>query len=193
MSEPLSSGVKNDGGKLRFDLLPVRPMEYVAEVFTLGAKTYADRNWEKGLKWSRVYGAALRHLFKWWRGERVDPDGQHHLASVVWCALALMEYEYTHPEMDDRPVGSAGFRNLGPSQRTAIVDRWGGKAGEAVLDQGANAVVDSTMEEGETDQARCTEKSMLICDPCGGLGKHVVNNVTFYCRYCKGVGRICPN
>lgn len=100
---PVSEGRKDDADKLRFDLIPPRPLELVAEVYTIGAKKYADRNWEKGLKWGRVFAAMMRHAWKWWRGEQRDPDGQHHLASVVWCALALMEYELTHPELDDRP------------------------------------------------------------------------------------------
>ncbi len=102
MSQP-SEGRKDDSGKLRFDLLPVKPLMKVAEVYTIGATKYDDRNWEKGLKWGRVFAAMLRHAWKWWGGEQRDAvDGQHHLASVVWCALALMEYEDTHPELDDR-------------------------------------------------------------------------------------------
>lgn len=103
----LREGVKHDEDKLRFDLIPVRPMELVAQVFTIGAKKYADRNWEKGMKFHRIWGALLRHGFAWWRGEKYDPqDGQHHLASVAWCALALMELEETKPEYDDRPIKS---------------------------------------------------------------------------------------
>ena len=99
-----SEGRKDDQGKLRFDLLPVRPLEKVVEVYTIGCRKYNDRNWEKGLKWGRVFAAMMRHAWRWWRGEKRDPiDGQHPLASVVWCALALMEYEETHPELDDRP------------------------------------------------------------------------------------------
>lgn len=101
----LMEAKKNDTGRLRFDLFPVRPLESVAEVFTIGAKKYEDRNWEKGLKWGRVFAALMRHAWKWWRGEQLDAeDGQHHLASVVWCALVLMEYERTHPELDDRAL-----------------------------------------------------------------------------------------
>lgn len=96
-------GVKYDENKVRFDLLPPGPMFEVAKVYTIGAKKYADRNWELGIQWGRVFAAMMRHAWNWWRGERHDPqDGQHHLASVVWCALALMEYEATHPELDDR-------------------------------------------------------------------------------------------
>lgn len=76
----------------------------MVEVYTIGAAKYDDRNWEKGLKWGRVFRALMSHAWKWWRGESHDAeDGQHHLASVAWCALALMQYEETHPELDDRP------------------------------------------------------------------------------------------
>jgi len=99
-------GRKNDAGKARFDLLPVKPLFKVVEVYTIGAKKYSDRNWEAGLKWGRVFAAMMRHGWNWWHGERLDPkDGQHHLASVAWCALTLMEYEETHPELDDRDKG----------------------------------------------------------------------------------------
>ena len=108
------SGTKYDKEKLRFDLIPVRPLEEVARVYTIGARKYADRNWEGGMKWGRLYGALLRHAFAWWWGERFDKDnGQHHLAAVVFNALALMEYEEIHPELDDRPqVGRPQTRVL---------------------------------------------------------------------------------
>jgi hypothetical protein len=94
---------KDDTGKLRFDLIPIGPLRKLAEVYTIGAKKYSDRNWEKGLSWGRIYAALQRHSTAWWAGEIHDPiDGQHHLASVAWCALALIEYEQTHPELDDR-------------------------------------------------------------------------------------------
>ena len=99
----MTEGRKDDTGKLRFDLIPVRPLEEVARVYTIGAAKYDDRNWENGLSWGRVFAALMRHAWAWWRRERLDQtDGQHHLASVVWCALALMEYEETHQELDDR-------------------------------------------------------------------------------------------
>jgi len=98
-------GAKNDAGKLRFDLIPVRSLEEVAGLYTMGAKKYADRNWEKGLSWSRCFAAMMRHAWAFWRGETFDKeDGQHHMASVAWYALAFIEYEYTHPELDDRPT-----------------------------------------------------------------------------------------
>lgn len=99
-----NSATKADTGKLRFDLIPPTPLMKLAEVYTIGANKYSDRNWEKGLSWGRIFAAMMRHAWKWWRGETHDPeDGQHHLASVAWCAFALMEYEGTYPEGDDRP------------------------------------------------------------------------------------------
>lgn len=100
-----TGGRKDDVGKLRFDLIPVYPLEETARVYTLGAKKYADRNWEKGLSWGRVFAAMMRHAWAWWRGETHDPvDGQHHMASVAWCAFALMEYQHRRTGTDDRPL-----------------------------------------------------------------------------------------
>lgn len=101
--ERLPEGVKYDDGKLRFDLIPPGPLAEVARVYTIGARKYEDRNWEKGIIWGRIFRAMISHAYKWLMGERRDPDGQHPLASVAWCALTLMEYERTHPEFDDRP------------------------------------------------------------------------------------------
>ena len=100
---PVTGGEK--GQKLaRFDLIPVRPLWRVAELYGQGATKYEDRNWERGYNWSLSYAALMRHITEFWGGEDADPkDGNSHLASVVFHALALMEYEDTHPELDDRP------------------------------------------------------------------------------------------
>lgn len=100
-------GLKYDGEKNRLDLLPFDALEEVGTVYTLGAKKYADRNWEKGINYMRVVGALLRHLFAWIRGEERDPEnGQRHLASVAWNALALLAFEIRGlKEFDDRPNG----------------------------------------------------------------------------------------
>jgi len=95
---------KDDNDKLRYDLIPALGLHELAWVLTMGARKYGDRNWEKGMSWNRVFAAMMRHAWRWWRGESIDThDGQHHLASVAWCAMALIEYEKTHPELDNRP------------------------------------------------------------------------------------------
>lgn len=95
---------KNDEGKLRYDLIPPEALAELVKVYTLGAAKYGDHNWRKGTNWSRFYAAMQRHAWLWWAGEERDgEDGQHHLASVAWCALALMTYEAEQIGEDDRP------------------------------------------------------------------------------------------
>lgn len=100
----MSAGTKYDDGKPGYHLIPAYPLEELAKLYTMGAKKYGERNWEKGIEWGRLFRAMISHAWKWWRGETYDKqDGQHHLASVAWGALCLMEYEKTHPKLDDRP------------------------------------------------------------------------------------------
>ena len=106
-----SPGFKTDRGKLRMDLLPHLAITKVAEVMTVSVQPigkYPERNWEKGMEWSRLYRAALRHLFAWWMGQDNDPDdGLSHLAHAACCILFLVELSSTKPEdYDDRPKSS---------------------------------------------------------------------------------------
>jgi len=111
-SEKIKQGIKYDNGKERYDLIPIEPLRKLAEVYTIGAYKYTDRNWEKGIDWGRLYAAMMRHANAWWGGETIDKeDKQHHLASVVWCAFTLMEYERTHPEFDPRTEISKPYKD----------------------------------------------------------------------------------
>lgn len=96
-------GVKYDGNKLRFDLLPFDALIEVVKVYTFGALKYLPDNWRKGLKWSRVFGALCRHSIAWFLGEEKDVEtGIHHMAHAAWCCLTLMNYSKTHVDLDDR-------------------------------------------------------------------------------------------
>src|SRR6185436_15400436 len=97
-----ATGGKKAANLVRYDLVPTAAMAEVAYAYGLGAKKYDDHNWKKGIKWSLLIAAMQRHIEKWKTGQSWDPDGQHHLASVAFHALALMEYENIHPELDDR-------------------------------------------------------------------------------------------
>ena len=97
-------GKKHDSGKLRFDLIPTQAEEALASVLTFGADKYEDRNWEKGLKWSRVYGAARRHMNEYWKGNDADPEsGMPHLWHALCCLAFLVTYAQTRKDFDDRP------------------------------------------------------------------------------------------
>lgn len=93
---------KDDGKDGGFWLLPYVGMRELSRLYAIGASKYSPRGWEKGMAWSRIVDPMFRHLFKWLKGEKYDQrDGQHHLAAVAWACFALMEYEETHPELDD--------------------------------------------------------------------------------------------
>lgn len=99
-----STGVKFDQDKPRFDLVPQGPYYKVVELYTHGAKKYGDRNWEKGIVFSRLIAAAQRHLHSFVCGENEDREsGCHHLASVVFYCFAMMEFQIRGKrELDDR-------------------------------------------------------------------------------------------
>lgn len=98
-----TGAVKNDLGKLRYDLIPAHPMKELAKVLTFGANKYADRNWELGFPWSRAYAALQRHLNQWYAGEDIDPEtGLSHLSHALCNLTFLSEFERTHKELDDR-------------------------------------------------------------------------------------------
>ena len=96
-------GVKYDGGKLRYDLLPADSLKELVKVYTMGAEKYTDHNWRKGLKWSRVFGALMRHAWSWFMGEDLDPEsGLNHMTHAAWNCFTLVSFAATHPELDDR-------------------------------------------------------------------------------------------
>jgi hypothetical protein len=103
----LSQGKKFDSEKVRTDLLSVDSIMGTARILTFGAKKYADRNWEKGISFGRVYGALLRHIFAWWNGENKDPEtGESHLHHASCCIHFLQHYvvnKEEYKDFDDRP------------------------------------------------------------------------------------------
>lgn len=87
-------------GKGRYDLIPVFATRRLAGWYELGAGKYGDRNWEKGIPYSRCVDSAKRHLDKFIMGMR-DED---HLAAAVWNLMAIMDYqERGMNEFDDMP------------------------------------------------------------------------------------------
>jgi hypothetical protein len=101
----MKTGGQKEQRLARMDLLPPYPLWLVAEHYGKSAEKYPPGNWEKGFDWSLSYAAAMRHLVQFWAGESTDPEtGSHHLAATIFHCMALMQYEQTHPELDDRSV-----------------------------------------------------------------------------------------
>jgi hypothetical protein len=101
--EKLEEGTKYDKGKNRYDLIDGYALDELAKVYTYGTVKYDDNNWRKGMKWSRIFGALMRHSWAFWKGEEIDPESGHpHMAHAAWQCLALLNYSKYRKKFDDR-------------------------------------------------------------------------------------------
>ena len=99
-----SEGRKDDQGKDPWHLAPWDAFRAIVKVLNFGAGKYAPRNWERGMAWSRPYGALIRHLTSWWEGEAADAEtGYSHLWHAGCCVAFLIAYEIRGIGEDDRP------------------------------------------------------------------------------------------
>lgn len=97
-------GIKYDAGKAPYHLIAPEVLHGLAMVLDYGQRKYAARNWEKGMNWSRCFSALMRHMWTWWRGERLDPEsGMPHLWHAAFCVMALIAFEERSSGTDDRP------------------------------------------------------------------------------------------
>jgi hypothetical protein len=95
--------MKFDGDKLPVNLLSTEALLQTAAVLKFGADKYHAHNWRDGFVWSRPLAAAMRHIMAFNDGEDKDPEsGLSHLAHAACCIMFLLEFEKTHPELDDR-------------------------------------------------------------------------------------------
>lgn len=97
-------GYRDDEGKPPIHLIPAEAILMLANIFEYGSKKYGDRNWEKGMDWSRMYASAMRHMLAFWMGENDDREsGYQHMAHATWNCMALMCYVFWGIGFDDRP------------------------------------------------------------------------------------------
>ncbi len=96
-------GKKFDNGKPPLGLVHGIAITEIAKVLDFGAKKYDRHNWLKGMKWSRVYDALLRHTYAWIGGEDKDSETSlSHLAHMGCCIMFLIVYEKLGIGEDDR-------------------------------------------------------------------------------------------
>ena len=106
-ADPTTGAKRANGGKTRYDLLPVLAMRDTAEIFGFGGRKYGDYNWAAGFEWSNPYQSMMRHLHAWWAGEDFDKEsGMSHLAHAACNLMMLQHFEYHYPAGDDRPTNS---------------------------------------------------------------------------------------
>jgi len=94
---------KHDVDKPRVELVDPGFILEVAKVLAHGAEKYGADNWRKGLPWMRTYASVLRHMFLWAKGEDCDQEsGISHLAHAACNIMFLLEWRYSHRELDNR-------------------------------------------------------------------------------------------
>lgn len=165
MVDPITGGEK--GSKLaRFDLIPPEFEWALAEAYGVGAKKYAERNWEKGYKWSLSLAALTRHLNAIKQGEWLDPESDQgrtpHIISVAWHAAALFTYRTRHTGTNDIHRGLDDLTYLG-LPRTGQGSTTGGALPGFPSAQGlyATGEVEDLLRETRTKQNAEREKQRL--------------------------------
>jgi 5'(3')-deoxyribonucleotidase len=114
MSSNQGGGLRFNQGKARYDLIPAYAQHQYALVLTKGAEKYAERNWEKGMPWSKILSSLERHLYAIKRGEDYDPEtGLLHSAHIMCNAAFLTEYYKIFPQGDDRPLDYLKPKRIG--------------------------------------------------------------------------------
>jgi hypothetical protein len=105
------AAARYDYGKSNWHLLPYCALQDVVDVFDYGATKYSERNWEKGMSWSRMFNSMMRHLVAWWNGEDTDKEsGLPHLAHAAFGCLGLLFFGHKRLGTDDRPGGTSNDR-----------------------------------------------------------------------------------
>ena len=105
--EQFTTGAVRDTaeGKSRPDLISPYAQLRKGDWLRLGAEKYAERNWEKGMSFSRCIASVCRHLFQYMMG-KINED---HLAAIAVNCEFLMHYEamiekgLLPKELDDLP------------------------------------------------------------------------------------------
>jgi hypothetical protein len=99
----LSKGVKYDGDKPDYSLVPFGALDEVVKVLTYGAKKYDRFNWEK-VEDIRYQAAALRHISAYMQGETYDPEtGINHMAHAACSLLFLTQFDLNASESEENP------------------------------------------------------------------------------------------
>jgi len=83
---------KKDEKKLRYDLIPIEPIEGLAQILTYGSLKYDDNNWLKSDHPERYYAALFRHLAEIRKGKMIDPESSLlHLDHAFCCLMMYRE------------------------------------------------------------------------------------------------------
>ena len=95
-------------GKGRPDLISPFGLTRIGKWYELGSQKYGDRNWEKGMPFSRYTSAMFRHLIAWMKGD----FSEDHLSAIAWNAIAIMHHqELGEEQWNDMPEYEQKVKN----------------------------------------------------------------------------------
>ena len=98
-----SGGKKNDQLKPDISLIPTDAIWGTAAALSYGAKKYDRHNFRKGISYSRLVAACMRHLTAWNEGEEIDLESSLSHIDHAMASLAMLKYMMCNvQEMDDR-------------------------------------------------------------------------------------------
>ena len=111
VTDGTNRGMKYDGGKPRWSLLPWRGAAKVVEVLEFGAHKYAPNSWRTIPDARQRYmDALIRHVVAIQTGELIDPEsGLSHIDHVATNALFLAEFDAEDREGMKKPSEGEGF------------------------------------------------------------------------------------
>jgi hypothetical protein len=94
-------GLKFDSEKNRLDLIPPEVMEALGKVLTYGAEIYEANSWQNLEDFNdRYYGALLRHLLEYRKGNKKDKEsGLPHIFHAL-CNVAFLVWKEIQEEKD---------------------------------------------------------------------------------------------
>lgn len=98
------SGGQKGRKPARASTLHPEALRALALVGNYGEQKYDLHNYLKGYDWDLNYDAAMRHLWKFWEGETIDPEsGQPHVVHAAWHCLVLHLFTTFERGTDTRP------------------------------------------------------------------------------------------
>lgn len=111
-------GLRFNEGKPRYDIVHPIALEGLVKVLTFGAekydKSYNERNWEKGMAWSKVIASLKRHLAAIEKGEDYDQETKElHANHLQANAHFLSAYYSIYPQGDDRHHAYLNYPKIG--------------------------------------------------------------------------------
>jgi hypothetical protein len=98
-----SGGLKFDDEKPPFDLIPYEALEEIAKVLKHGMIKYQRANWAKGIAYSRLIAAAMRHLNQYNSVcDKDEESGLDHASHAATNLVFLLWMIKNRPDLDDR-------------------------------------------------------------------------------------------